>query len=887
MRATHSAGVVLAWMIGGCVAADPIDHGEGEGEASETAVERGASTPPGEERAQPGCNGVRKPSCAGAVTGASCDLPCLGGGEVPLECGLERTCHADGRTYGLAAHNAVLYFGSAQGVQNVQSDFEEWILEHPADLGLAPGLTLDDLELSPIAGHGSSAGPLTLFRFAQTYHGMPVLAPDGIVTLVYGPQGAVAITGAIIDGRTLYDHRDVQASADVAVRSMLVHASAHSGTPLRGLEVVHASPVALPRAQAIGWAGFVRHAGGAPLARVIVAADPALEGSLLPLWSFRPLVVSGLADTQAIQARALDPSGEPTSHAYADQTTLTTGAPLLGSVDDVSLDLQLATERVVLLDLNGQSYLELASEASRVLDPTGTFLSNGDAELSMQTAYHLVQSGYDFIDRQLTDPLTGAKQWDSANLLYTHGMLPSDTPAGTFAPRVFVFSNTSAADCPVTGVACATHSGYFDGAQPASEFPELAHTPAGATVQETTGSIILPGHGIEPVTLAHELGHIVDLFTGGGITQDLTPECGGPACPLQCLEDTTDEAPPLTESIAQLLALDFLLQSFEGAKWPYCSIVDLVSRNGSKPWTPGPCIPPDEDISLFVRTSDCPKSSPYCDKPAEPGVRRECCFDDEDLTECTLIVPSECPLGAVAASGGLGTGTARVAPTGSCDARPGYRTNSLYQAFWQWLNGYRCEPTAPFACASVSWTPALTPRDATTAAFLYALRINALTYAQLFDAMAVYVSCTYGAAAYDDFNAVACAHGIRDCAAPAPMVCQTCGNGVREGSETCDGSDWLHASCEALPEYSGGELRCDLEQCTLDVSECLMPGLDSTAGAQDLGESTTTAAEDTDDPGATSSDPHGCDCRDATPSRGWIVGLPLAVLGFTRRRRSA
>jgi hypothetical protein len=94
------------------------------------------------------------------------------------------------------------------------------------------------------------------------------------------------------------------------------------------------------------------------------------------------------------------------------------------------------------------------------------------------------------------------------------------------------------------------------------------------------------------------------------------------------------------------------------------------------------------------------------------------------------------------------------------------------------LNGQRCEPTPPFACVSVEWAPSVAPLDAATDALLYALRMNALTYEQLVDAMATYVSCTYGPAAYDDFNAIACAHGIRGCDAPAPMICQTCGNGV-------------------------------------------------------------------------------------------------------------
>jgi hypothetical protein len=368
------------------------------------------------------------------------------------------------------------------------------------------------------------------------------------------------------------------------------------------------------------------------------------------------------------------------------------------------------------------------------------------------------------------------------------------------------------------------------------------------------------------------------------------PDCGG-ACTLECVEDTTDEAPALSESIAQLLTFVFLLQSFDGVGWQHCSIVDLVSVNGEKPWTPGPCIPADEDISLFQRPGPCPKASAYCDKPEEPGVTQRCCFDDEDLTDCTLLVPVQCPVGAPGPGGGVGMGTARAVPTGLCEHRPGYRTNSLFQAFWQMLNGQRCDPTPPFACVSAPWAPGIDPMEATTDAFLYALRINPLTYEQFFDAMARYVSCTYGPAAYAEFNAVACNHGVRDCAMPAPMLCEDCGNGVREGAEGCDGSDWLVTSCDDLPLYSGGTLTCDQTTCTLDPSQCTMPGLDTTAGTMTPVESTTTneldpqAGTDTD-PGTAGSSSDGCSCRSPSPSA-WSVLFPVSLLGAMRRRRAA
>jgi hypothetical protein len=122
------------------------------------------------------CDGTPLPTCTGPFTGATCELPCLDtSGEATAACGLDVYCHSDGTVYGLATRNAVLY--------------------------------------------RSAAGPLTIFRFSQTYDGLPVLAPDGIVTLVYGPQGAISASGAIVGNRVEYEHRHRQASEAKASRN--------------------------------------------------------------------------------------------------------------------------------------------------------------------------------------------------------------------------------------------------------------------------------------------------------------------------------------------------------------------------------------------------------------------------------------------------------------------------------------------------------------------------------------------------------------------------------------------------------------------------------------------------------------------------------------------
>jgi hypothetical protein len=61
-----------------------------------------------------------------------------------------------------------------------------------------------------------------------------------------------------------------------------------------------------------------------------------------------------------------------------------------------------------------------------------------------------------------------------------------------------------------------------------------------------------------------------------------------------------------------------------------------------------------------------------------------------------------------------------------------------------------------------------------------------------------------------------------DCATFDTAGCRgvaVCGNGVVEGNERCDGDDLGGASCAALAEFSEGELACD-DGCELDTSGC-------------------------------------------------------------------
>jgi len=753
----------------------------------------------------------------------------------------------------------------------------DWLTIHEEDLGLNAGLAKKDLELVAAPGFRQSMGGLTIFRFRQTYRGIPVLPPDDLVQLVHGPDGAIQLSGRIVDGRENYAHVASQASANTALRSIRHHTHVRTQIPETDIVVDGPALVALPEARAVVWMGQARHVGGASLARVLVDADPTFLGSVLPLLSYRRGEVDNLAQTQAVQVRSVDPASDPAMPSTSVSTTLFDGQPLLGSVEGMSGDIQLATEAVVVLDLDGGSRTDLDTVGLRVLDPAGDFLDAGGAGLSAQIAHHVLHGWYTRIDGYLTDPFAGAKRWDSAHPVYFMPPgTPSPTPSGTFAPRMLAFVNVASSDCDASAVACANWAGYGPGSLGGMAFPEVVHQPPGASSAEVTGRMLIPLPGDNITTLAHEFGHLVDLFAGPGLTTDLAPDCGG-ACVSECIEDTSDEAPPLTETIAQMFGMALWLTSFETVDFEYCSIVDAFSRSGTNPWNPGPCVPPGEDVSEFARPGACTKPADYCDKPTDPGFVLECCDPAVDA-DCIVQAPTDCPA----------TGFQRQIPTGLCHTSPGYDTHSLMQAWWQLLNGRRCDATAPFDCQASAWPLGIEPVDAVLPAFLYSLRLNPLSYEQLFDGMATYMTCSYGDEVYSEFNAIVCAHGLRDCAAPAPIACDICGNGVREGSETCDGMDWVLADCTDWASFVGGTLQCDALTCQLDFSQCAEGGADTTAGANtssgtDATVGATTGASDSS--GGAMGGGGGCGCRTHRPHH-FGGAWPLALLVGLRVRRT-
>jgi len=408
-------------------------------------------------------------------------------------------------------------------------------------------------------------------------------------------------------------------------------------------------------------------------------------------------------------------------------------------------------------------------------------------------------------------------------------------------------------------------------------FPEVVQRAAPTDTPEIVSTLQLPDPTVDVGTLFHELAHGFDVFLGPGNARDYAPTCqlGSLGCDEDCDEDTTDEAWPLDETVAQMVSLWMVRRAFPELPHAQCDLLDeyAVSTDNQRPVHSPECLDADDELNVWLRDDDpaCPDTT-LCDKPyrqAAPGDG---------------------------------------APN-NCRTTDGYNTFSILQAWWNTLNGMYCEPTAPFVCIDYApqWPPGcgvgggapqcVTADEAAGLALVYALRTNALSYVEFFDGMSRFVACNYGNDAYLVFNTALCDHGIRPCNAPLPLVCETCGNGIREGGEKCDGLDLTVDEVGIVPQctdfgYVGGELSCDA-MCELDFSDCESPPVDTSAGegevdgGEDVG-GNDDAADDASsggDGGQVGED--GCACTSGPggrPGAGWLA---LALLGLRRRRLAA
>ncbi|MCX4241231.1 hypothetical protein [Paraliomyxa miuraensis] len=776
------------------------------------------------------CSGEVLPTCSPGWTGPGCDWPCDG-----AECSFASYCHGDGRTWGLAAFGARLFEASPKlPDEEIHALFEQFVVEHPEDLGLAAGVSPEDLDLVPAPAFRAPAGKLEVLRFEQKYRGIPVYGPDGTVRVTLGPRGAIAFDGAIVDGRQDWANVEEHASEGLARRSILSHAVERSGLSVGELELASLRLVAVPRVQRVGWMGTVR-SGLSPVTTIVVDADP--EASVpLPILHAEHIEAAGLADEVDVSVLAEDPAsdvfGSPDQTASLAQ--LFDASPLRGSTRGG--EVIVGTERVVGYDLSSaMSFMGINTVPPLASVTTNFDAAPGTIAYDVQNDYVRVQSYYAFVDQYM------AGVWESLNVV------PS-IPPGQFEPRVMLWVQPGFDLCPMQSY-CANYVS-LEGL-PTESIADEYEQPFGGPTLENGSRIAIEFPGASAHVLAHEFGHIVDLFAAPYFVGAGLGCTGAPGCMPSCQPDTSEEAPALREAVAQVFTIAATSELFPMATFDDCDPLPAISLGADGAPHNDACRPGGEPYSHFLDPASC-------------AVGAHC---DHDFA--AQVDP----------------------PTGLCAQSRGYRVDSLHQAFWEIFHGERCAATPPYVCTPMNLPPGLSASDAFMPAFLYALRIDANSVRQFIDAFATHVSCNLGAVVYQEVNEVLCHHDLRACGAPPPATCETCGNGVREDSELCDGNDLGGASCVGL-EFSGGLLACDAS-CMLDTSMC-----DAAEGADVTG--ATDVDNDVTGPGATDGDATGgggvnddgggCECSTGSNRGADLVptGLGLlALVGARRRRRRA
>ncbi len=781
-----------------------------------------------------GCGGSIRTACSAGWTGPSCDWPCD-----RAECGFASYCHGDGRTWGLASFGARLFEASASlPDEALHALFEQFITAHPEQVGLEPGISAQDLDLVPARAFRAPAGKLVVLRFDQRYRGIPVYGPDRTVRVTLAPGGAIAFDGAIVDGRVVWANLDTHASAELARTSILAHAAQRSGLPADELELVGLHRVAVPRVKRIGWKGTVR-SGLSHVATIVVDADP---GASLPLAILHAERVDAAALVHEVDITVLAEDSASDTFNPPDETAtlaqLFDASALRGSTRGA--EVIVGTERVVGYDVSGAMSLAGISTTAPLASATTDFNAMpGTVAYDVQNHYVRVQSYYSLVDQYM------AGVWDSLNGA-------SSLNPGEFAPRVMLWILPGFDACPMQSY-CANYIPleWMGPAGIADEYQQ----PFGGPILENLAYIAIETQGASANVLAHEFGHVIDLFAAPYVVDSGLGCTGAPGCALSCQLDTSEEAPTLKEAVAQVFAIAATSTLYPLATSGNCDALFTISLGGDGAPHNDTCRPGGQPYSHFLEFP-CPPGTGLCDHD-------------------------------------FGTGMEMGQPTGLCSPSDGYRIDSLHQAFWEIFHGEICAAAPPYTCTPMSLPGGMSASEAFLPAFLYALRVDAKSFRQLVDAFATHVSCNLGADVYEEANAVLCHHDLRACDAPPPVLCETCGNGVREGSEVCDGDDFGAASCTGFG-FTGGVLVCD-PSCMIDTSMCQVtntgPGV---TGATSAG----TTSAGMDGTGATDGDvtgggnsggggDGGCGCSTG-PRRG--AGLAAAGLGLlglvgSRRRR--
>ena len=813
-----------------------------------------------------------------------CDAACA----PDANCCTERFVHGSGASIGWTRRGAAMFpVADALATSAVLAQLKQWIAEAPTRAGLATAMpdTTALAGLTPGSVPPRQHGSLVLHRFDQSYRGLPVVGAGEHVSLTISPgHGAVSVSGSIVDARDTYPGWD----APITPQEALTAASellTIKDAEIEPVSFTFGEPrlVAVAEVRTLAWeieVGRDGHSRGTLLLR-------ANNGAML---AFSPAAHFGPDDAVAVKVRARTFASDFFAHDDPDKQVVAdldmnpvTGAPLLGSTytplacdeDPDALAVcgqtRLGNQQIIVLDAHHQNFYEDKTSHPRIgASPTGEFLvtppaaSDDDSPMrddaALQDFFYRLQASYSLIDGY------HAGKWDA------YRGSSSGFPVTAYKPRVILAHNTAVlATCGTSQPGCMkvywpfkfdfmTQTNVYD-EHPEADLPP--HVWDADVNSEALGFIATGVDGFtSPDLVFHEFGHVVDLFTMPKIIGESVSGSGcaidkkmGNICAAACVPDSTDEAPALKETVADMIDLFSVGQLYTTVEYARCEAISAIAVLG--PVHDPACMDAPGDIKSFLDQRP--------DEPAEVEI------------DGVWI------------------------PTGNCNASPGYRQSGILQAWWEWTHARSCSPTTPFACEE--FADEATGAKSGIEALLFAMsQTNATYYRKLFTDMEIYIACTDGPAQAARFRQVFCHHGALDCG-DLPSVCPaTCGDGEAQLTEACDGDDLQDQTCFDHG-FVTGTLTCKAD-CTYDTSACTQDAVTTGSTGQEPGPDPTTPTSGPDIPTTPTTDgdsalpptsettggedsaggehaEDGCGCR-GSEAPGGLLALVLLAL---RRRR--
>ena len=739
--------------------------------------------------------------CPVGYTGPRCAFQCVDG----ADCEIESYHDRQGNVISMLGRNTSLFpVSQADDGETTLDEFKAWIAEHSNGFGFLSSIVSKNLEIETIPSMDLViAGGFNVHRYQQKYRGHPVIDSERIVTVSTTPGGALSFSGTLVNPAEEYDGLSGSMSLEQASSAMQGYAITLFG---EGMSVGNVQLVAMPKDRMMGFQGAV-HRNGIGIGTIIVSAVASLAGETT-LISAHSQVLEDIDNQQPIAARVEDGSSNPLALPVESVIALQllngetlTAAEDSGNFDlshpnvflrdsrdptpEITCEMSCSAEACDACDANvcgllppKCTYYDDLPGFPRISSDDNQFLqSPGSFEFTAQDVY------YKTLNLLTTTGLGLNGQWDS--LLREN----SDFAPGTFSPRVLVtLGQKSDGEC-IAGAACATALTIVPPIPAGNE--DFLQVPFAGAAPEKIGIFQLQPD-IQTDHIVHEFGHIVDLFVSAGfMTQGVTCT-GGDNCTAQCELGTSDEAPALAETIASMYGI-----------WAYPSLFNNIDST---------------DCSVLPAMSLGGNTAPH-NSICRPGGN----------------------LYATMSFSSFGPGLEDGEPTGACGTSPGYRTDAIFQAWWELLSGEVCSEQAPYECESFANSLPQTLEDnqthglgsraphAAKDAFLYALRVNSQSYEMFFDNMASYYACNYGesSAAYEGFCNTMEHHGIISC--DAPPVCEICGNGELDPLEQCDDANGIEtdgclSTCE-VASCGDGHVWSGIEACddgNLDDSDACL-----------------------------------------------------------------